>query len=50
MPRYDVHLYREPRLLFEGIEAGSPEEAAASPPCGSSEKGRGRGSTPARRP
>ena len=26
--RYDVHLYREMRLLFEGIEAGSHEEAA----------------------
>ena len=29
MPRYNVHLYREMRLLFEGIEAGSHEEAAA---------------------
>ena len=29
MPSYDVHLYREMRLLFEGIEAGSHEEAAA---------------------
>ena len=29
MPRYDVHLYREMRLLFEGIEAPSHEEAAA---------------------
>lgn len=27
--RYDVHLYREMRLLFEGIEAGSHDEAAA---------------------
>lgn len=27
--RYDVHLYREMRLLFEGIEAGSHEQAAA---------------------
>jgi hypothetical protein len=29
MPRYDVHLYREMRLLLEGIEAPSHEEAAA---------------------
>jgi hypothetical protein len=29
MPRFNVHLYREMRLLFEGIEAGSHEEAAA---------------------
>ena len=29
MPRYHVHLYREMRLLFEGIGAGSHEEAAA---------------------
>ena len=29
MPRYNVHLYREMRLLFEGIETGSHEEAAA---------------------
>lgn len=29
MPHFDVHLYREMRLLFEGIEAGSHEEAAA---------------------
>jgi hypothetical protein len=25
---YNVHLYREMRLLFERIEAGTPEEAA----------------------
>ena len=29
MPCYDVHLYREMRLLFEGIEADCHEEAAA---------------------
>ena len=29
MPLYDVTCYREMRLLFEGIEAGSHEEAAA---------------------
>ncbi len=29
MTRYNVHIYREMRLVFEGIEASSPEEAAA---------------------
>src|SRR4051794_29023708 len=29
MTRYNVHVYREMRLVFAGIEAGSPEEAAA---------------------
>src|SRR5690348_6631257 len=29
MPRYNIHIYREMRLLFTGIEAASPEEAAA---------------------
>ena len=29
MTRYNVHIYRELRLVFAGIEAGSPEEAAA---------------------
>jgi hypothetical protein len=27
--RYNVHIYREMRLVFPGIEAGSAEEAAA---------------------
>jgi hypothetical protein len=27
MPTYNVHLYREMRLFFPGIEAGTPEEA-----------------------
>jgi hypothetical protein len=29
MTTYNVHIYREMRLYFPGIEAGSPEEAAA---------------------
>jgi hypothetical protein len=29
MTIYNVHIYREMRLLFEGIEADSPEAAAA---------------------
>jgi len=29
MTRYTVHVYREIRLVFAGIEAASPEEAAA---------------------
>ncbi len=29
MTHYNVHIYREMRLFFPGIEAGSPEEAAA---------------------
>ncbi len=29
MTRYNVHLYREMRLLFRGIEADTPETAAA---------------------
>jgi hypothetical protein len=29
MPLYNVHVYREMRLLLAGIEAGSHEEAAA---------------------
>src|SRR5436305_2984821 len=29
MTLYNVHLYREMRLVFERIEANSPEEAAA---------------------
>ncbi|MEW4569512.1 hypothetical protein AB1L88_16730 [Tautonia sp. JC769] len=29
MPSYNVHIYREMRLLFESIEADSPEAAAA---------------------
>jgi hypothetical protein len=28
MPTYNVHLYREMRLFFPGIEAESPEQAA----------------------
>jgi hypothetical protein len=28
MTKYNVHIYREMRLTFEGIEADSPEEAA----------------------
>jgi len=28
MTRYHVHIYREMRLLFEGIEAATPEDAA----------------------
>src|SRR5947209_16912657 len=30
MTRYNVHLYREMRLVFERIEAASPEDAAAT--------------------
>ncbi|HEY7330674.1 MAG TPA: hypothetical protein VH592_23745 [Gemmataceae bacterium] len=30
MPRFNVHLYREMRLLFEGIDAATHEEAAAT--------------------
>ena len=33
MPQYNVHLYRVLRLVYEGIEACSHEEAAASA-CG----------------
>lgn len=29
MTRYNVHIYREMRLQFDGIEADSPEDAAA---------------------
>ena len=29
MTTYNVHIYREMRLVFGGIEAASPEEAAA---------------------
>jgi hypothetical protein len=29
MKRYNVHLYREMRLVFDNIEANSPETAAA---------------------
>jgi hypothetical protein len=29
MPRFNVHLYREMRLLFKGIEAATQEAAAA---------------------
>ena len=28
MPKYNVHLYREMRLFFPGVEAATPEEAA----------------------
>jgi len=28
MTRYNVHIYREMKLRFDGIEAGSPEAAA----------------------
>jgi hypothetical protein len=28
MPLFNVHIYREMRLYFPGIEAGTPEEAA----------------------
>lgn len=28
MPKYNVHLYREMRLLFENYEAETPEQAA----------------------
>ena len=28
MPTYNVHLYREMRLLFPGVEDSTPEEAA----------------------
>jgi hypothetical protein len=30
MPLYNVHIYREMRLFFPGIEAATPEEAAKS--------------------
>src|ERR1700722_13906874 len=29
MTKYNVHIYREMRLVFEGIEADSPQAAAA---------------------
>ena len=29
MDTYNIHIYRELRLYFPGIEAGSPKEAAA---------------------
>ena len=28
MPKYNVHIYREMRLMFTDIEASTPEEAA----------------------
>ena len=29
MPKFNVHLYREMKLLFSGVEADTPEAAAA---------------------